>query len=247
METNFKLNLVWLYPQEMSTYGDRGNILTLKRRCQWRDIEIEVAQIDLREEVPTDWADMYFFGGGQDIAQVQVAADLKKYKKKFLQEEAAAGKVFLGICGGYQLFGHFYQDGEGNDLEGISILDVTTVASNTRMIGNLVIEPSFIKERIVGFENHSGKTKLGPKATSLGKVLVGNGNNGEDRQEGAIENNVFGCYLHGPVLPKNPQFADYLIRLALKRKYGDIELRFVNDNQEELAHSSALERAFKTK
>jgi len=241
---DYKLNITWLYPKEMSTYGDRGNIIALKRRCEWREIEVEVHEAGLKDEIRP--SDIYFFGGGQDLSQIQVASDLKKNKKAALAQEAEAGKVFLGICGGYQLFGHYYQDGEGNDLEGLGILDVTTKAGNRRMMGNLVVETAFLKERLVGFENHSGKTHLGSKARSLGKVIVGNGNNGEDKQEGAIQNNVYGCYLHGPVLPKNQEFADFLLKLALQKKYGDLELKFVNNNQEELAHEQALERAHKT-
>ena len=245
MSTKLDLKIVWLYPKEMSTYGDRGNIIALKRRCEWRDIDIEVVEVGLREEIATG-ADLYFFGGGQDLSQVQVSGDLKKHKHKALVEEAESGKVFLGICGGYLLFGHYYQDGEGNSLEGLGILDVTTTAGTKRMMGNLVVETHFLKEKLVGFENHSGKTVLGEKATSLGKVVVGAGNNGEDQTEGAVQNNVFGCYLHGPVLPKNPEFADHLLKLALQKKYGDLELKFINDNQEELAHESALHRALKT-
>ncbi len=246
MEAKLKLNITWLYPGEMSTYGDRGNILTLKKRCEWRDINVEVDEIGLRENLREDWTDIYFFGGGQDLSQIEVSKDLKRYKKQFLAEEAKNKKVFLGICGGYQLFGHYYRDGDGNELEGLGILDVTTNASKERMMGNLLVEPNFLKEKLVGFENHSGKTTLGERAKPFGNVIVGSGNNGDDRTEGAIENNVHGCYLHGPVLPKNPSFADYLIKLALQNKFGDLDLKFINDNEENLAHQVAVERASKT-
>lgn len=246
MNTKLKLNITWLYPKEMSTYGDRGNIITLAKRATWRDIEVKVEEIGLKEELRPDWTDIYFFGGGQDQSQIQVAQDLKRYKKEFLNQEADDSKVFLGICGGYQLFGHYYRDSDGNDLEGLGILDVTTTAGKERMMGNILVEPTFIKEKLVGFENHSGKTKLGEKAKMLGQVIVGSGNNGEDRTEGAIENNVHGCYLHGPVLPKNPLFADYLIKLALQKRFGDLDLKFLNDNEENLAHQVAVERAIKT-
>lgn len=240
-----KLNITWLYPKEMSTYGDRGNILTLKKRCQWRGIEVGIHESGLKSKPKEDFTDLYFFGGGQDVAQTLVAEDLKK-KRHFLQEEAQAGKVFLGVCGGFQLFGIYYRDSSGQDIEGLSLLDVATRATNKRMMGNLVMEADFLKDKIVGFENHSGQTRLGQKAKPLGKVLVGFGNNGEDKTEGAVQDNVYGCYLHGPVLPKNPSFADYLIKLALKRRYGEIELKFLNDTSEIAAHDVSLQRAYKT-
>ncbi len=246
MNTKLKLNITWFYPKEMSTYGDRGNIITLVKRATWRDIEVKVEEIGLKEELRPDWTDIYFFGGGQDQSQIQVAEDLKHYKKDFLNQEADDKKVFLGICGGYQLFGHYYRDSDGNELEGLGILDVTTTAGKERMTGNILIEPTFIKEKLVGFENHSGKTVLGERAKPFGNVIIGFGNNGKDRTEGAIENNVHGCYLHGPVLPKNPLFADYLIKLALQKRFGDLDLKFINDNEENLAHQTAVERTLKT-
>ncbi len=240
-----KLNITWLYPREMSTYGDTGNVLTLKKRCEWRGIGFSIDEVGLGQGLRKDWTDFYFFGGGQDISQTLVAEDLKS-KKAFLQEESEAEKVFLGICGGYQLFGLYYRDAAGVDIEGLSILDVATRAGEKRMMGNLVIEADFLKDRIVGFENHSGETRLGQKARNLGNVLIGHGNNSSDKTEGAIQNNVFGCYLHGPVLPKNPSFADYLISLALKKRYGEVELKFLNDSVELAAHESALKRAKET-
>ena len=150
----------------------------------------------------------------------------------------------LSICGGYQLLGEYYKPHKESKLKGVGLFPVYTNASYDRMIGNIVIESMFGK--LVGFENHSGKTKLGERAKPFGKILVGSGNNGDDRTEGAIENNVYGCYLHGPVLPKNPLFADYLIKLALQKKYGDFDLKFINDNEENLAHQVATERALKT-
>ncbi len=244
-KTKMELNITWLYPKEMSTYGDRGNILTLQKRCEWRGIKANIDLIGLKESVRDNWTDLYFFGGGQDQAQNLIAKDLGEYKKKFLVDEALANKVFLGICGGYQLFGHYYKDSSGNEIAGIGILDVFTIAGKKRMMGNIVVESHLLKDKLVGFENHSGKTFLGKKAEKLGAVLVGNGNNGEDRSEGAIEKNVFGCYLHGPVLPKNPFFADFLIKTALQNKYGDLELEFINDTVELSAHEKALERSYK--
>src|SRR3990167_698667 len=201
--SNLKLNITWLYPREMSTYGDRGNILTLKKRCERRGMEVNIEEVSLKDKPKENWTDFYFFGGGQDVAQTIVGEDLKE-KKKFLQGEAEADRVFLGVCGGYQLFGIYYRDSSGQETEGLGILDIATRAGNKRMMGNLVMESDFLKEKIVGFENHSGQTRLGQKAKPLGKVVVGFGNNGQDKTEGAVQNNVYGCYLHGPVLPKNP-------------------------------------------
>ena len=245
MDTKLKLNITWLFPKEMSTYGDRGNILTLKKRCEWRGIEVNIDEVGLKDKPKENWTDLYLFGGGQDIAQTIVGEDLKN-KKIFLQSEAEAGKVFLGVCGGYQLFGIYYRDSNGQETEGLGILDIATRAGNKRMMGNLVMEVDFLKDKMVGFENHSGETRLGQKARPLGNVLVGFGNNGKDKTEGAVQNNVFGCYLHGPVLPKNPTFADYLVKLALKKSYGEIELKFLNDSIELTAHETALQRARKT-
>lgn len=246
IEDKLKLNLTWLYPKEMNTYGDTGNILTLKKRCEWRGIEVNIDEVGLGQSLRENWTDLYFFGGGQDISQTLVAEDLKA-KRAFLQKEAESDKVFLGICGGYQLFGLYYRDPTGIDIEGLSILDVATRAGKKRMMGNLLIEADFLKEKIVGFENHSGETRLGQKAKPLGKVLVGFGNNGSDKSEGAIQKNVYGTYLHGPLLPKNPSFADYLIALALKKRYGEVDLKFLNDSIELEAHEKALKRARETR
>lgn len=242
--SDLKLNITWLYPKEMSTYGDTGNIVTLLKRCQWRGIETKLNKVGVGDKLPED-TDFYFFGGGQDVSQTLVAQDLKS-KRSELQAEAEGNKVFLGICGGYQLFGLYYRDSSGVDMEGVNILDIATRAGSKRMMGNIVIEADILKDKIVGFENHSGKTKIGQKAKPLGKVLVGHGNNGDDKTEGAVQNNVYGCYLHGPLLPKNPSFVDYLIKLSLRKKFGEIELKFLNDSVETSAHEVALQRAYKT-
>lgn len=231
----------------MSTYGDRGNILTLQQRCLWRDIAVEIKEVNLKDNLVENSGDIYFFGGGQDFSQIQVSSDLKQHKKDVLVSEAKDRKVFLGICGGYQLLGHYYRDGDNNELEGLGILDITTVAGKKRMMGNILIESGFLKDKLVGFENHSGKTILGESVLPLGKVIIGHGNNGEDKTEGALQENVFGCYLHGPLLPKNPGFADHLIKLALQKKYGSLDLKFLNDTLETQAHQIAVARAMKTR
>jgi CobQ-like glutamine amidotransferase family enzyme len=245
---NLKLVVGWLYPRQMSTYGDRGNILTIYKRCLWRNIEVEVKEIDLKERINPAAIDLYFFGGGQDQAQKLVSKDLQDYKKESLRKAARLGAVFLGICGGYQLLGHYYRPAAAEELPGLGLLDIVTVAGEKRMIGNIVIETDdkFKTEDgdvLVGFENHSGKTYLGKKSSPLGKVTVGYGNNGEDRTEGAFQANVFGCYLHGPLLPKNPAFADFLIRKALERRYGKPDLTTIDDTVENQAHEAAIERA----
>lgn len=247
-----KLTVGWLYPRQMSTYGDRGNILTIYQRCSWRGIAVDVKEIDLKERVDPTSVDFYFFGGGQDQAQKLVSKDLQDYKKDDLRKASRLKSVFLGICGGYQLLGHYYRPAQGNDLPSLGILDIVTVAGNTRMIGNIIVELNEklkIKDEklLVGFENHSGKTYLGKKATPLGKVVVGHGNNGEDRTEGAYQGNVFGCYLHGPVLPKNPAFTDFLIEKALTPRYGKVELSPLDDELETRVHEVAIERARQTR
>ncbi|OGY26717.1 MAG: glutamine amidotransferase, partial [Candidatus Woykebacteria bacterium RBG_16_43_9] len=207
-----KLAIGWLYARQMSTYGDRGNILTLWKRAAWRGIQITLREIDQKEKIDPTRFDLYFFGGGQDQAQKSVSDDLQNYKKEDLRKAARLGSVFLGICGGYQLLGNYYRPFNEPELKGVGLLDVVTVASSDRMIGNIVIEldknlQDENEKLLVGFENHSGKTYVGKKSAPLGGVVVGHGNNGEDRTEGAFAGNVFGCYLHGPLLPKNPHFA----------------------------------------
>jgi len=249
---NDKLRLVigWLYPKYMSTYGDRGNILTLWQRCRWRGIEVTVKELDMGDKINPAYIDLYFFGGGQDQAQKIISNDLQTIKRGQLRKALRLGAVFLGICGGYQLFGHYYRPENEMDIPGIGILDVITIAGNKRMIGNIAIEANENlklkdKKLIVGFENHSGKTYLGKRATPLGNVVVGYGNNGDDRTEGAYQGNVFGCYLHGPLLPKNPQFADLLIRRALERKYGTADLQKIDDTLELETQENVIERAKK--
>ena len=232
----------------MSTYGDRGNVLTLRQRCLWRNIEVEIIEIDLKEKINPKRIDLFFFGGGQDRAQFEVSKDLQKFKTDFLKESVDLKAVFLSVCGGYQLLGNYYKAPTGEELPGVGLLDIFTIASDKRMIGNILIESnvSIPGKTLVGFENHSGKTFLGKNAIQLGRVVVGHGNNGEDRTEGAIQNNVFGCYLHGPLLPKNPAFADYLIEKALKRKNSSFKLKELQDDFETAAHQSSVKRSRET-
>lgn len=234
---NLKLRINHLYARFLNIYGDKGNLVTLNQRASWRNIGVEIRQFGLNEELDPDWADLYFIGGGQDKQQIIIAEDLLKHASA-LKQAVDGGAVILTVCGGYQLLGHYYRPHEGPELRGISLLDAFTVAGNRRMIGNVLVKRPD-GSTLVGFENHSGKTYLGPGLKPLGKVLVGNGNNGEDGWEGAESGTVYGTYLHGSLLPKNPQFADRLITQALNRRYGSIMLDPLDDSLELDAHRSA--------
>lgn len=225
-----KLRVAHLYPKLLNIYGDNGNIITLKRRCEWRGLSICVEDIGLGDAIGE--YDVYFMGGGQDLQQIEVSKELQKHKD-FLISERDRGAVFLGICGGYQLFGHYYQPHQGEKLLGISLLDAYTVAGNKRFIGNVTVETDYVEPNtLVGFENHSGLTYLQGDTRPIGMVKVGNGNNGTDKTEGARYKNVFGTYMHGSFLPKNPHFADYMIELALGEKLEplDNEIEFITHN-----------------
>lgn len=232
-----KLRLAHLYPKLLNIYGDGGNILALIRRCQWRGITVELDEIGVGDKIGRH--DIYFIGGGQDLQQIEVSKELLK-NKDFFTEERDRMAVFLGICGGYQLMGHYYQPHNGERLEGISLLDAYTVAGNKRFIGNVTAETDLVEPHtLVGFENHSGLTYLQGDTVPIGKVSVGNGNNGEDKTEGARFKNVFGTYLHGSFLPKNPHFADYMIELALGAKPEPLD-----DEIELLAHNSLVNKKY---
>ena len=237
-----KLNLTigHLYGDLMNTYGDDGNIIALKKRCEWRGIEVKVKKIPLKEKLKVGEVDLYFFGGGQDQGQVLVAKDLQSGTKNQLKKDVQSGVPVLAICGGYQLLGDYYKPHEGPKLAGLGLFPIYTEASDVRMIGNIVVNCEFT---LVGFENHSGKTFLKEGAKPLGKVIKGFGNNGEDKTEGCIYKNAIGCYMHGSLLPKNPQLADWLIQKALEVKYSKkIELEPLDDELEEKAHNFAVQR-----
>ena len=232
-----KLKLAHLYPKLLNIYGDIGNIITLKKRCEWRGIELEVDEINIGDTIGGH--DIYFIGGGQDREQIEVSKELQKHKS-FLQSERDRMAVFLGICGGYQLMGHYYQPHKGDKLLGISLLDAYTVAGNKRFIGNVTIKTGLVEpDTLVGFENHSGLTYLEGETEPIGKVIIGNGNNDQDNTEGARYKNIFGTYMHGSFLPKNPQFADYLLELALGSKPEPLE-----DTIENLAHASLVGKKY---
>lgn len=256
--SNLVLKLVHLYPQEMNIYGDLGNIICLKNRCAWRNIDLQIVNIGLGQKPET--ADIYFMGGGQDSDQFKVFDDLVENKKSILESEVNLSKVFLLICGGFQLFGKYFLDASGRQIPGLDILPIETRAPGDtladRCLGNLAtqITPELITEinkyypassqNTVGFENHSGQTFFtNEHIQPIGKVLHGKGNNAADKIEGARYKNVFGSYTHGSFLPKNPHIADLLLGLALRNKYGDdISLKQLDDDIEWSAHRAALQK-----
>lgn len=216
------LRLAHLYPEHMNVYGDRGNVIALRQRCQRRGIDLEIVPVNPGDTIDWHTIDLAFFGGGQDSGQALITGDLIERQGPGLRAAIEADLVVLAICGGYQLLGHYFLTHTGERLPGLGVLDVHTIAGKQRMIGNIVIEVHLGAEpwQLVGFENHSGRTFHGPGVRSLGRVLVGYGDNGQDRKGGAIYRNTFGCYLHGALLPKNPQLTDHLLELALRRRYG---------------------------
>ncbi|WP_026370281.1 type 1 glutamine amidotransferase [Kallotenue papyrolyticum] len=256
------LRIAHLYPAQMNIYGDRGNVLTLVQRCRWRGIAVQVDGIAPGQRV--DWTryDLAFFGGGQDSGQALIAEDFVQRHGPEVRAAIADGLVMLAICGGYQLLGHYFLTHTGEKLPGIGALDCYTVGGTRRLIGNIVVAWSAgagAAERIrpraealpaaptpaylVGFENHSGRTYLGAGVQPLGRVVRGYGNNGEDGTEGAVYQHAHGCYLHGSLLPKNPHFADHLLRLALQRRYGHAAaLTPLDDTFEQQAHAAMVTR-----
>ena len=234
-----KLRILHLYPREMNLYGDHGNILALRRRCEWRGIRAEVIPCESGDPFPED-VDIIFGGGGQDSGQSRIEKDLLSRGEQIraLIEE---GTPALVICGSYQLFGKGFHTLEGRFIEGIGVFPAETTASAKRLVGNITIMSDEFGE-ITGFENHSGLTVL-HGCPPLGTVVRGEGNNGKDRTEGARYRNCIGTYLHGPVLPKNPKLADYLILTALLRKDPSIRaLADLEDGAENAAHASAAGR-----
>jgi len=240
-----KFTVGWLYPDLMNIYGDRGNILTLLRRAEWHGLEASVVELGRGTATQMDEVDVFFFGGGQDREQALIYDDLREFKQASLQQAVASGAQVLAVCGGYQLLGHYYQTGDGERYDGIGLIDVRTEAGKKRFIGDVVVLSAIdglTPSTLVGFENHSGRTFLGPNARPLGKVLKGHGNNGSDHQEGCVQGGVIGTYMHGSLLPKNPHLADHLIAGALRRRGGGA-LSHLDDSAELAAHGWVLQRA----
>ena len=224
----------------MNLYGDHGNVLAIKRRCEWRDIKVEIIEHEPGTEIPDD-IDIIFGGGGQDSGQGKIEQDLHEIAPR-LKEYIENGTPCLVICGLYQLFGKYYQTADGKKINGIDILNITTDAGDKRHIGNIVIKNGQFGE-LVGYENHSGLTSLGDNVEPFGEVILGAGNNGKDKTEGCRYKNCIGTYLHGPILPKNPKLTDFFIETALTRKYNTkINLKKLNDEIELKAHATAIAR-----
>ncbi|HEY3193423.1 MAG TPA: glutamine amidotransferase [Solirubrobacterales bacterium] len=241
-----KLRLLALYPEQMNIYADRGNILFLQRRCEWRGIAFRYAAAGPGERFDPADHDLIYIGGGQDRDQVLVAEDMLRTKRDAIASAVDDGAALLAVCGGYQLLGHRYELGD-ESIPGLGIADLETVREpGPRLIGNVDIEVDLGEgpRVLAGFENHGGRTRLGPDAEPLGRVLHGHGNNGRDGYEGVKRLNMVGTYLHGPLLPKNAWLADRLIALGLERRTGSLpELAPLGDELEAAAHATALRAA----
>ncbi|MCL5434948.1 MAG: glutamine amidotransferase [Patescibacteria group bacterium] len=244
---NYKLTIGWLYPKLMSTYGDRGNVIVLQKRCEWRKIETEIKIIDtLSTNKDLSSCDLLMMGGAQDTQQEIVAKDLKKKKSTF-KKMIEDGTPGLYICGGFQYLGRYYKTAQGNKLPQLEVLDMYTEnPGRERLIGNIAIDAQNLFEKrtvLVGFENHGGRTIPGDNIKPLGRVLRGFGSNDISKEEGALYKNTIGTYLHGPILSKNPVLADYLIEKALELKYKtDITLEMLDDSLEEKARMAIAKR-----
>jgi CobQ-like glutamine amidotransferase family enzyme len=243
------LKMLWLYPDHMNIYADRGNIAVLERRCRWRGIGFELARAGPGDAVDPDASDLLYMGGGQDRDQALVARDLVDTKGDAIAGALDSGASLLAVCGGYQLLGRHYELPDGERLPGLDLVSLETVREpGPRLIGNVVIEADLGSgpQEIAGFENHGGRTYLGEGEQPLGRVVSGFGNNGRDRQEGVRRGKLIGTYLHGPLLPKNAWLADRLIQWALERRLGRVpELTPLEDSLEREAHESAVRAALR--
>ena len=237
------LRITHLYPRRMNIYGDRGNIVTLVKRLQWRGVSVEVAEHEVGDTLRDD-ADLYFFGGGQDQEQDRVAHDLAP-QADALKTAVADGAAVLAVCGGYQLLGKYYQPDQGERLPGVGIFNAFTEGGPKRLIGNVVGTmrlPGYPEADLVGFENHSGVTHLAKTAVPLAQLKHGFGNTGKGEAEGCIAGTAIGTYLHGSLLPKNPVLADWLLEKALRRRRQDFELKPLEDEFEQAASTYLVKR-----
>jgi CobQ-like glutamine amidotransferase family enzyme len=236
-----------LYPDYLNIYADRGNMAVLARRAEWRGIDLELRAIGLGERLRPGEHDLLYIGGGQDREQALVASDLAARAGE-LEEAVEGGTAVLAVCGGYQLLGRFYRDRSGAELPGVGIFDHHTVAGERRMIGDVLLACELEagdRRTLAGFENHAGRTILGPQAQPLGRVLAGFGNDGESGFEGCRRGRAIGTYLHGPLLPRNPWLADWLLAQALAHRHGEPPLlEPLPDDVEAEAHDVAAERAY---
>jgi lipid II isoglutaminyl synthase (glutamine-hydrolysing) len=243
-----EIKICHLYHDLLNLYGDKGNIIALTKRCEWRGINVSISNITLGDDFKPSDHDIVFLGGGQDYEQEIIQGDLLKNRSGPVKEAIEHGTVFLCICGGYQLLGKYYRTSSGKEIEALDILDIWTESGRGRMIGNLIFKCDVLRSHsdsqdfhdgsVVGFENHSGRTFLGSGVKPLGLVIKGGGNNGIDKTEGAIYKNVYCSYSHGSLLPKNPHLADHIIETALRRKYSQFEsLSKIDNSLEIMAHN----------
>ena len=234
-----ELNICHLYPDILNLYGDRGNIITMKRRLEGRGIKVNIDECSIGQPLNADKYDIFFIGGGQDFEQEVLLRDLSSGKAQDIRTAVEEEKTFLAICGGYQMLGEYYKTWDGVQLDFIGAIGVHTIGAKERMIGNYMFRttPESGDTVVVGFENHSGKTYLSEQVAPLGMMLSGNGNNGEDKTEGARYKNVFGTYSHGSLLPKNPVLCDFILQTALNHRYDGAEpLAPLDDTLELNAH-----------
>ncbi len=240
-----KLTIGWLYPSLMNIYGDRGNLITINKRCEWRGIETEIKYLDAGfDKSELDKCEIILMGGAQDRQQKIVAEDLKK-KKDVLNTKINTGTPGLYVCGAYQFLGNYYKEADGAIIKGLGILDLYTQnpgGNSPRLIGNVAASTNLSSKTIIGFENHGGRTYLGKNVSPFAKIIKGFGNNGEDQNEGIVYKNSIGTYLHGPLLPKNPSLADFLIKRAMEIKYPNEVLVNLDDSLEMMANDSIAKR-----
>ncbi|MBQ9045614.1 MAG: glutamine amidotransferase [Oscillospiraceae bacterium] len=239
-----KLQICHLYPDLLNLYGDRGNIICMTQRLAWRGLEAEVTEVPVGATADFTTFDLIFIGGGQDFEQEVLLPDLRAGKDRELKAAIADGKTVLAICGGYQMLGNYYKTWDGQQCDFIGAIDLYTVGSKERMIGNFAFACGEESggSTVVGFENHSGKTYLGDGVKPLGRILAGGGNNGSDGTEGVRHLNVFGTYSHGPILPKNPELCDHILETAFRRKDDSFRLPELDDTVERAAHDAVLKR-----
>ncbi len=234
------LRIAHLYPELLNLYGDSGNILVLRKRLEWRHLACDVREVFVGEKADLSKADIAFIGGGSDRDQKIVCEKLLEQRDE-LSAFVEDGGVLLAVCGGYQLLGHSYSMGD-EEVRGLSLVDFYTDRGSPRLIGNIGVQSRIASEPIVGFENHGGRTHLGAGVEPMGSVLFGYGNDGQSGQEGCLYKNVVGTYVHGPLLPKNPGVADYLLLRAMERRYGIDELEPLDDEIELTANHAVFAR-----
>ncbi|EEG75249.1 CobB/CobQ-like protein [[Clostridium] hylemonae DSM 15053] len=239
---DMKLTIGHLYPDLLNLYGDRGNIACMMKRCAWRGIEARTVEFNTGDEIDFQDLDIVLLGGGSDREQRIVCKNLLAIQEKF-KEYVEDNGVVIAVCGGYQLLGKYYKTEEGT-IEGLDLVDIYTEQGEGRLIDNIVLESSVCDMPVVGFENHGGRTFINDN-TPFGRVLYGAGNDGESGYEGVIYKNVIGTYLHGPLLPKNPEICDWLIQRALERRYGCAELESLDDSREKAANEYIYNRFVK--